>query len=142
MQACRYAQHPMPNLRERKLNAISTLPGLMIVDDDPLLREGLAVAFGQDLNVFQAESRVAVIDLLRRLSAPPQPALVDLGLPPVPHRPDKGFHLTAELLAYSPNIRINDWNDEAEDRNHLIDNRRVGHLNLHDRMDAHAKPGT
>ncbi|OGS90644.1 MAG: sigma-54-dependent Fis family transcriptional regulator [Gallionellales bacterium GWA2_60_18] len=96
----------MPNLHERKLNAPSTLPGLMIVDDDQLIREGLAAAFDRDFNVSQAESRAAAIDLLRRLPTPPQLALVDLGLPPVPHRPDEGFHLIAELLAHSPKIRI------------------------------------
>jgi DNA-binding NtrC family response regulator len=40
------------------------------------------------------------------LSCAPQLALIDLGLPPVPHRPDEGFHLIAELLAHSPMIRI------------------------------------
>jgi len=37
---------------------------------------------------------------------PPQLALIDLGLPPVPHRPDEGFQLIAELLAHLPAIRI------------------------------------
>jgi DNA-binding NtrC family response regulator len=78
----------------------------MIVDDDPLIREGLAFAFSEDFIIHQAESRTAAIDLLRELPSPPQLALVDLGLPPVPHRPDEGFHLIAELLAYSPRIKI------------------------------------
>lgn len=78
----------------------------MIVDDDPLIREGLAAALGNDFNVHPAESRAAAIDLLRKLPAPPQLALVDLGLPPVPHRPDEGFRLITELLAHSPEIRI------------------------------------
>src|SRR3990167_1030249 len=78
----------------------------MIVDDDPLIRVGLAAVLGNDFNVHLAESRAAAIDLLRNLPAPPQLALVDLGLPPVPHRPDEGFYLIAELLAHSPKIRI------------------------------------
>ena len=78
----------------------------MIIDDDPLIRGGLAVALGNDFNVYQAESRAAAIDLLRKLPAPPQLALVDLGLAPTPHRPDEGFHLIAELLAHSPKISI------------------------------------
>ncbi|HUV99572.1 MAG TPA: sigma-54 dependent transcriptional regulator [Gallionella sp.] len=88
------------------MNNLSALPSLIIVDDDPLIREGLAVSFCDDFEVHQAESRVAAIDLLRRLSCAPQLALIDLGLPPVPHRPDEGFHLIAELLAHSPMIRI------------------------------------
>jgi DNA-binding NtrC family response regulator len=88
------------------MNALSVLPSLIIVDDDPLIREGLAVTFGNHFKVYQAESRVAAIDLLRKLPSPPQLALIDLGLPPVPHRPDEGFHLIAELLAHSPKIKI------------------------------------
>ena len=88
------------------MNNLSTLPSLIIVDDDPLIREGLAASFCDEFEVHQAESRVAAIDLLRGLSCAPQLALIDLGLPPVPHRPDEGFHLIAELLAHSPMIRI------------------------------------
>lgn len=93
-------------LHGHELDTALTLPILMIIDDDPLIREGLAVALGNDFNVYQAESRVAAIDLLRKLPAPPQLALVDLGLAPTPHRPDEGFHLIAELLAHSPKISI------------------------------------
>lgn len=78
----------------------------MIVDDDPLIREGLAIAFENDFDVLTAESRAAAIDQLRRLPSPPQLALIDLGLPPYPHRPDEGFHLIAELIAHTPDIRI------------------------------------
>jgi DNA-binding NtrC family response regulator len=94
-------------LDECKLNDfLSNLPRLIIVDDDPLIREGLAVAFADHFKVFQAESRTAAINLLRKLPDPPQLALIDLGLPPVPHRPEEGFQLIAELLAHSPNIKI------------------------------------
>jgi DNA-binding NtrC family response regulator len=88
------------------MNPLPTLPSLIIVDDDPLIREGLAVSFANHFNIYQAESRAAAIDLLRKLPSPPQLALIDLGLPPVPHRPDEGFHLIAELLAHSAKIKI------------------------------------
>lgn len=78
----------------------------MIVDDDPLICEGLAATLGNNFEIHQAGSRTAAIDLLRKLPTPPQLALIDLGLPPTPHRPDEGFHLIAELLAHSPKIRI------------------------------------
>ncbi len=84
----------------------AALPSLMIVDDDPLIREGLAISFENDFNVVQADSRLAAIHLLRTLPHPPRLALIDLGLPPLPHRPDEGFHLISELLAHSPNMRI------------------------------------
>lgn len=88
------------------MKALPTLPCLLIVDDDPLIREGLAVAFSHDFEIHLADSRAAAVALLRKLPGPPQLALVDLGLPPFPHRPDEGFHLIAELLAHSPKIRI------------------------------------
>ena len=88
------------------MNSISTLPSLIIVDDDALISQGFAVAFGDYFKIYQAESRVAAIDLLRQLPSPPQLALIDLGLPPLPHRPDEGFHLIAELLAHAPKIKI------------------------------------
>jgi DNA-binding NtrC family response regulator len=78
----------------------------MIVDDDALIREGLAASFHDHFRIYQADSRAAAIELLRTLPAPPQLALVDLGLPPNPHRPDEGFYLIAELLAHSPRINI------------------------------------
>ncbi len=94
------------NLYGYELNIVLALPILLIIDDDPLIREGLAVALSNDFSVYQAESRVTAIDLLRKLPAPPQLALVDLGLAPTPHRPDEGFHLIAELLAHSSKISI------------------------------------
>ncbi|MFZ5523780.1 MAG: sigma-54-dependent transcriptional regulator [Pseudomonadota bacterium] len=84
----------------------STPPDLLIVDDDPLIREGLAMSFGSDFKVHQAESREASIALLRDLPNPPKLALIDLGLPPFPHRPEEGFRLIAELLAHAPKIKI------------------------------------
>src|SRR2546423_12082701 len=33
-----------------------------------------------------------------------QLALVDLGLPPTPHRPDEGFRLVTELVAHSRRV--------------------------------------
>ena len=81
-------------------------PSLLIVDDDPLIIDTLAYALGKDFNVMVSDSRSHAVSLVRRLDAPPQLALVDLGLPPLPHRPDEGFQLVAELLAHSPEMKI------------------------------------
>ncbi len=88
------------------MSPLSTRPSLIIVDDDPLIREGLAVAFDEEFTVHLAESRATAIEQLRQLRTPPRLALIDLDLPPLPHRPDEGFHLIAELIAHSPDIRI------------------------------------
>jgi len=86
--------------------AANDKPDLLIVDDDPLITDTLSFVLSRDFVVHVAESRTQARGLLRQLERPPQLALVDLGLPPTPHRPDEGFRLVGELLAYSPAIRI------------------------------------
>src|SRR5207247_10592590 len=46
------------------------------------------------------------VTLLRQPAEASQLALVDLGLPPMPHRPDEGFQLISDLLAHSPTMKI------------------------------------
>jgi DNA-binding NtrC family response regulator len=94
-------------------------PDLLIVDDDPLISDTLNFVLGSDFNVCAAASRAQVKNLLRGLDHPPQLALIDLGLPPTPHRPDEGFKLVNELIAYSPSIKIlvlSGQNDETNAR--------------------------
>ena len=81
-------------------------PSLLVVDDDPLITDSLAYALGNDFKVLVSGSRRHAVSLVRGLDTPPQLALVDLGLPPVPHRPDEGFQLVADLLAHSPEMKI------------------------------------
>lgn len=81
-------------------------PLLLIVDDDPLITESLSFAFAQSFDVLTSHSRPHTLSLLRQLRQPPQLALVDLGLPPFPHRPDEGFALIGDLLASSPEMKI------------------------------------
>ena len=81
-------------------------PKLILVDDDPLITDTLHFVLDDDFDVGVAESRAQVKSLLRQLESPPQVALVDLGLPPSPHRPDEGFKLIGELLAHAPSIKI------------------------------------
>jgi DNA-binding NtrC family response regulator len=84
----------------------STKPLLLLVDDDVLITETLSFILGQDFEVCVVESRPQAIELVRQLTVPPQLALVDLGLPPLPHRPEEGFKLVTELLAHSPEMKI------------------------------------
>jgi len=86
--------------------AAPSKPDLLIVDDDPLITDTLDFVLGRDFNVYVADSRSQVKSVLRQMEAPPELALVDLGLPPTPHRPDEGFQLINELLALSPGIKI------------------------------------
>ncbi len=92
-------------------------PDLLIVDDDPLVSDTLNFVLSRDFNVFVGESRAQVKSLLRQLDNPPQLALIDLGLPPTPHRPDEGFKLINELIAYSPSIKILVLSGQNEETN-------------------------
>jgi DNA-binding NtrC family response regulator len=97
----------------------ATKPELLIVDDDPLITDTLDFVLGKDYSVHVATSRAQVKSLLRQLDAVPELALIDLGLPPTPHRPDEGFRLITDLLAHSPAIKIlvlSGQNDEANAR--------------------------
>ncbi len=94
-------------------------PSLLVVDDDPLITDTLSFVLQKDFAVHVAESRSGVKDLLARLDAAPKLALVDLGLPPTPHRPDEGFKLISELLGLSPGMKIlvlSGQNDESNAR--------------------------
>lgn len=94
-------------------------PTLLIVDDDTLITDTLHFVLSKDFEVYVADSRPLAASLLRQLDHPPQLALVDLGLPPLPHRPDEGFKLIGELLARAPEIKIvvlSGQNDDANAR--------------------------
>ncbi|MDR3390151.1 MAG: sigma-54 dependent transcriptional regulator [Sulfuriferula sp.] len=97
----------------------SNKPSLLIVDDDPLITDTLSFVLSRDFEVFVADSRAQVKSLLTQLGSPPQLALIDLGLPPIPHKPDEGFHLISDLLGIAPNIKIlvlSGQNDEINAR--------------------------
>jgi DNA-binding NtrC family response regulator len=95
----------------------SARPSLLIVDDDPLISDSLALVLGRDFDVQVAESRPHAINLLRQRDAPPMLALVDLGLPPMPHRPDEGFALIADLLAHSRSVKILVLSGQSDEAN-------------------------
>lgn len=79
---------------------------LLIVDDDPLIADTLSYFLGRDYAVSTAATRAEAVALLRDGNSEPALALVDLGLPPTPHRPDEGFALIADILAHAPGTRI------------------------------------
>jgi len=87
------------------------------VDDDPLIRDSLHLVLSDEFDILLAQDREQAIRLVRDLPAPPQLALVDLGLPPTPHRPQEGFRLITELLAHSPQIKIITLSGQSEESN-------------------------
>ncbi len=97
--------------------ATRSKPDLLIVDDDPLISDTLNFVLSRDFNVYVADSREQMKSLIRQLEIPPKLALVDLGLPPTPHRPDEGFKLISELIAYSPSIKILVLSGQSDETN-------------------------
>lgn len=97
----------------------SNKPFLLIVDDDPLIADTLGYYLEKDFQVAAAASRAEAMQWVKSRPAVPDLALVDLGLPPAPHRPQEGFALIGELLASAPGIRIvvlSGQNDSANAR--------------------------
>ncbi|MFX8903200.1 hypothetical protein ABTM99_20005, partial [Acinetobacter baumannii] len=68
-----------------------------------------------DFDVVSHASRPAAVAWLREQATAPALALIDLGLPPSPHRPDEGYALIADLLAHSPDTRIVVLSGQGED---------------------------
>ncbi|MBC7787393.1 MAG: sigma-54-dependent Fis family transcriptional regulator [Methylophilaceae bacterium] len=92
-------------------------PVLMIIDDDPLITDTLHYVLSKHFEVCVADSRAQANSLLRQLDSPPALALVDLGLPPTQHKPDEGFKMIGELLAYSSSIKIHVLSGQGDDIN-------------------------
>ena len=79
---------------------------LLLVDDDPLIAESLSFLLRKQYQVVLADSRSKATRLLAEMQDRPAIALIDLGLPPFPHKPDEGFTLIRELLAQPGDMKI------------------------------------
>ena len=76
-------------------------PSLLMVDDDTLIQELIGECLSDEFHITGAHTLSEVQSALRQMPAPPDYALVDLGLPPAPHRPDEGFAVIRMLQATS-----------------------------------------
>ena len=92
-------------------------PTLLIVDDDPLIGESLSFVLSDEFDVRVRESRTEAMTLVKSGAFQPQLALIDLGLPPLPHLPTEGFKLLGDLLAWSQRIRVLVLSGQNEDSN-------------------------
>lgn len=92
-------------------------PLLLVVDDDPLISDALGYAFANDFDIVTSHARTHCLRLLQQLRQPPTLALVDLGLPPTPHRPEEGFALIGDLLAFAPEMKIIVLSGQNDDEN-------------------------
>lgn len=90
---------------------------LLLVDDDPLIVESLGLVLQDQFDLITAETRKQADKIIRSLDSVPSLALVDLGLPPKPHKPDEGFVLIHDLLAINRDIKILILSGQDEEAN-------------------------
>lgn len=79
---------------------------LLLVDDDPLILEGLGFMLRKQFEMITAETSQQALERIHQAQELPSLALIDLGLPPYPHKPDEGFALIRELLSLQPNMKV------------------------------------
>ena len=81
----------------------STLPKLLIVEDDEGLQRQLRWAY-DDYDVVIAGDRTSAIDMLRLHE--PDVVTLDLGLPPEPDGVEEGFATLADILRLKPDTKV------------------------------------
>jgi two-component system NtrC family response regulator len=86
----------MPSLPPTPSTPHANKPKLLIVDDDEEIRNQMRWALAQDYEVYLAEDRKSVMEILKR----ERPAVVtlDLGLPPRPREVEEGFLTLRDIL--------------------------------------------
>ena len=94
------------NLQDNIDTSVNNMASLLLVDDDPLIIEGLGFMLRKQYKLITAEARQQAIENINQADELPSLALVDLGLPPYPHKPDEGFALIRELLSLHPNMKV------------------------------------
>ena len=90
---------------------------LLLVDDDPLIRDSLSFLLRDEFDVHLAETRSEALQVVNDMQPLPALALIDLGLPPSPHEPDEGLALVSALLARDPGMRLLVLSGQSEQDN-------------------------
>ncbi len=85
---------------------------ILLVDDDPLILDSMALLLKKDFNVLTANDRPSATTAVRNHNRHAanntfvKVAMIDMGLPPEPHSPSEGFALISDLLALDPTIKV------------------------------------
>ena len=83
---------------------MNTRPVLLLVDDDPEIRDQMKWAFASDYEVLEAMDRSSALAHVRH--AMPRLVLLDLGLPPDPDGASEGLAILRAILEVNPLAKV------------------------------------
>jgi two-component system, NtrC family, response regulator len=83
---------------------MSTHPVMLLVDDDPEIRDQMKWAFAADYELLEASDRSTALAHVRQ--AMPRLVLLDLGLPPDPDGASEGLAILRGILESNPTAKV------------------------------------
>src|SRR5690349_59613 len=86
--------------RAKHMKTITSLPKLLVADDDEQIVKQLQWALSEDYAVYPACDRATALETIGREQIPV--ALLDLGLPPHPRNAVEGLRTLEEAIARNP----------------------------------------
>src|SRR5215467_9225875 len=99
------------------MKTINSLPKLLVADDDPQIVRQLQWALCDEYAVYPANDRATALETIGREQIPV--ALLDLGLPPMPHDAVEGLRTLEDLIARNPLIKVIIVSGNSERQNAL-----------------------
>jgi two-component system NtrC family response regulator len=96
----------------------SSLPKLLVADDDERIVKQLQWALSDEYTVFPAGDRITALEIIGREDIPV--ALLDLGLPPHPREAVEGLRTLEDVIARKPLIKVIIVSGNSERQNALL----------------------
>src|SRR5215831_3653850 len=99
------------------MKTVTSLPKLLVADDDEQIVKQLQWALSDEYNVFPAGDRITALETIGREQIPV--ALLDLGLPPHPREAIEGLRTLEEAIGRNPLIKVIIVSGNSERQNAL-----------------------
>jgi two-component system, NtrC family, response regulator len=96
----------------------SSLPKLLVVDDDEQILKQIQWALSDDFKLFTAGDRPTALSIFQQEAIPV--VLLDLGLPPQPRQATEGLTALEEMIAQNPLVKVIIVSGNSERRNALL----------------------
>jgi two-component system, NtrC family, response regulator len=82
----------------------TSIPKILIVDDDEQIRKQIQWALADEFSVFSAGDRLSALEVFRKEQIPV--VLLDLGLPPHPREAVEGLQALEEMIGLNPFAKV------------------------------------